>query len=223
MRSTALLALITLAGCSVSHAVRPLPAGTGAVTASMGGPISGDLPLPIAFAVPITTVGYAHGVSDTTTVHGAAHLVGLAAFGIVGADIGVAHQLFDADGPRPRLMLDGDLILLAGDNTPGVDPPFGFRALPDLQLVTSWDLGPHAVYVGLDQLVQPAPSFRYHPTPLLGAMLTAGRVDVQLEYKWMGWYIDNEPLTAVWYGPFHHGATSIQVGLKVRLGQGGAE
>ncbi len=96
---TRALPLLLLSGCAVSHAVRPLPRGTGALTASLGGPISKDLPTPVAFVVPITTVGYAHGVTDGTTVHGAVHPTGLAAFGIFAADVGIAGQLLPRTEP----------------------------------------------------------------------------------------------------------------------------
>lgn len=217
-RGRAVVPLLLLAGCAASHGVRPLPRGTGAVTASLGGPISGDLPTPIAFVVPLTTVGYAHGVTDAVTVHGALHPTELVALGLVTVDAGVAGQVLEARGARPRLMLDGDLILSAGDNAPG-GAVGGARLFPNLEAVASWDLGPHAVYGGVNQLVQPFPSFRYHASPLVGAMLTAGRTDVQLEYRWLAPTVANDRVTAEFLGPFGRGASAFQLGLGYRFGR----
>lgn len=210
------LALLCLTGCGVSHAVRPLGKGQGALTATLGGPISKDLPTPVAFVVPITTVGYAHGVSDRSTVHGAVHPTGLAAFGVFAADLGVATQLLPANGAAPRLMVDGSLILAAG-RVPGSAVPGGARLFGDVQLVGSWDLGRHAVYGGVDQLVQPFPTPGWFVSPMAGGLLSLGRVDLQLEYLWLVPTVDNALQAAEFVGPFGYGASSIKVGLGVRL------
>ncbi|NCG21371.1 MAG: hypothetical protein GWP91_20365 [Rhodobacterales bacterium] len=213
-----LLVLLLLVGCSVSHSVRPLAKGTGALQVSMGGPISKDLPTPVAFVVPITTLGYAHGLTEKTSVHGAFHPAGLAAFGIFGMDLGATTLLAEGEGARPRFMLDGDLAFFTGDNTQG-DPKGGSRLFPSVEVVGAWDLGNHAVYTGINQFVQPFPGFRYHVTPLVGTMLTAKRVDVQIEYKWMAPASKNALTAAEFVGPFGLGASAVQIGLGIRLGK----
>ena len=211
-------ACIFTASCSVSRAVKPLPKGSGAMQLSMGGPISKDLPTPVPFIVPITTVGYAHGVTERTSVHGAVHPTGLAAFGIFAMDVGATTLLMEADGARPRLMLDGDLVFATGNNAPG-EPIGGTRLFPNADLIAAWDLGPHAVYGGFNQLIQPFPVFRYHVTPQLGALLSTGRVDFQFEYKWMAPTSNNLITAAEFVGPVGLGASSIQLGLGIRLGK----
>ncbi len=215
-----LLLSLLLVGCSVSRGVKPLPKGAGAFQMSMGGPISKDLPTPIAFVVPITTVGYAHGITDRTSIHGAIHPSGLAAFGVFGMDVGATTLLAEGAGARPRFMLDGDVVLMSGDNTSG-EPKGGTRLFPNVEVVGAWDVGNHAIYTGVNQLLQPFPSVRYHVTPLVGTMLTAKRVDFQIEYKWMAPAARNAWTTAEFVGPFGQGASAIQVGLGVRLGKEG--
>lgn len=218
LRRAPLLLAVLVTGCAVSHGVRPLKKGTGAITASMGGPLSKDLPTPVAFTVPITTVGYAHGVSDKSVLHGAVHPTGLAAFGVFAADVGFATQLVETNGAAPRVMLDGDLIFATGNNAEG-DPPGGTRLFPNVEVVASWDLGKHAVYGGVNQLLQPFPEINYHVSPLLGTMLVAGRTDIQIEYMWLAPYANNELTAAEFVGPFGQGASSIKVGLGFRLGK----
>lgn len=209
------LLLPILSACSVSRAIAPLPKGSGAITTSMGGPITANLDP--AIPLPITSIGYMHGLNGKTNLHGAFYPTGLAAFGVGGIDVGAATEIFPPDGARPRLMIDGTMYVYAGNNSEG-PPPFAARVLPDVQAVLTWDLKRQSVYLGLDQLVQPFPEFRWHFTPLVGGMARVGRVGLQLEYKWMALYRDNIPLAADWIGPFHHGASSVQIGFSVAIG-----
>lgn len=210
-----LLPWLLLSACSVSRAVAPLPAGSGAVTTSLGGPITADLGT--AIPLPLLSVGYMHGLDGRTNLHGAVYPIGLPTFGVGGLDLGVAREVFPPAGARPRLMVDGTVYAYAGDTEPG-DPPFGARVFPDVSAVASWDVGRHAVYVGVDQLVEPFPSFRWHVTPLVGGIARAGRVGLQLEYQWLALYRDNDPIAAQWIGPGGQGASSVLLGVSVAVG-----
>ena len=95
----------------------------------------------------------------------------------------------------------------------------GTRLFPNAELVASWDLGKHAVYGGVNQLLQPFPQARYHVTPLVGTMLVAGRTDFQIEYNWLAPAANNDLTAAQFIGPFGQGASSIKLGLGVRLGK----
>lgn len=216
---------LTLAGCSVSRGIAPLEPGQGAVTASFGGPFVefGGAPIPL----PVTSVGYMHGVGHGVTVHGALYPTQLALFGVAGLDLGASYEVFAPKGARPRLMLDLTLYSFFGDNQPD-GAPGGFRLFPDLAVLASWDLGRprHHLYVGVDNFVQPFPSFRYHPVPLLGAELKASpAVGILTEVKWMGLETNTLPLQPVWYGPGNQGAIAVQLGVNVYFDtrKGGSE
>ena len=211
--------VVLLSGCAVSHGVRPLDRGEGRITASFGGPISADLPTPVALPVPITTVGYAHGLTDHTAIHAAIHPTGLATFGVFAMDAGVTGRLTDHDGAIPRIMIDGDLILATG-GVPDTTAARGTRLFADLQAIASWDLGQHTLYGGMDQFLQPFPTPNYHVSPLVGGVLGIGRVDLQLEYMWLVANVDNALLAAEFIGPFGQGASSVKLGVGVHLGKG---
>jgi len=211
----ALILLPLLGACSVSRAVAPLPKGSGQIITSVGGPITKNLSP--AIPLPMTSVGYMHGLNGKTNVYGEFYPTGLAAFGVGGVGGGVATEVFGPDGAKPRLMVEGGLYAYAGNNDEG-PPPFAARVFPHAQTTFSWDLKRQVLYAGLDQLIQPFPSFRWHFTPLIGGVARVGRVGFQLEYKWMAWYLDNLPIAAEWAGPFHHGASSVQIGISVALG-----
>ena len=186
----------------------------------MGGPISADLPTPVPFTTPITTVGYAHGVTDRTSVHGAIHPTALPALGLFGMDLGATTLIWDSDGAKPRFMVDTTLNLYGGDNTAD-GAAGGTRLYPMVEGVFSWDLGKHALYAGLNNFFQLWPEPHYHLNPQVGGLLTLGRVDLQLEYKWISPYRDNRLTTAEFIGPFGYGASSIQLGFGIRLGKQG--
>ena len=206
---------VALQGCSISRGIAPLERGQGAVTASFGGPFVefGGAPIPL----PISSVGYMHGVGHGVTVHGAVYPTQLVLFGVGGLDLGASYEVFKAEGPRPRLMVDLTLYSFFGDNQPD-GAPGGFRLFPDLTVLASWDLGKpkHHVYLGFENFFQPFPTFRYQPVPMLGAELKASKaVGVLAEAKWMGLPEDTVPLQPIWYAPGNQGAISLQLGVNV--------
>jgi hypothetical protein len=215
MRALLLTALFT-AGCTPSRAVKPLPAGTGAITASLGGPLISDLGPTIP--LPLTSIGYMHGLDGKTNLYGSLHPTSLAAFRVFGASLGASRQLWEQQGLSPRLMTGVTLYGFAGDAVDGGDGPAG-RVFGDVSAMLSWDLGRHTVYTGAGLFVQPAPTFAAHVTPTLGAQLQPGRLGVQLEAEWLAPYVDNRPLAASWRGIGHHGALQLSVGLSFRLGK----
>ena len=181
----------------------------------MGGPITANLSP--AIPLPMTSIGYMHGLNGKTNVYGEFYPTGLAAFGVGGIGGGVATEVLTPEKARPCIMIEGGMYAYAGNNDKG-PPPFAVRVFPHLQTTFSWDLKRQSLYTGLDQLIEPYPGFRWHLTPLVGGMARVGRLGFQLEYKWMAWYLDNIPIAAEWIGPFHHGASSVQIGLSVALG-----
>lgn len=211
-----LLPLLALVGCTTSRAVKPLPKGSGALTASIGGPMIADLGPTIP--LPMTTVGGVYGVDGKTNVHGALHPTGLAAFRVLGASVGVARQLWDQQGASPRLMADATVSGFFGDAVNGGLAPSG-RVFVDVSGVLSWDVGDHSLYTGLDLFLQPTSPEQPHLTPLVGAEIRRGRTGVALEAEWLAPYVDNRPLAARWWGPAHRGALQVQMGFTFRLGK----
>ena len=215
MRSSLLL-ITLMAGCTTSRAVKPLPRGTGALTASLGGPLNSNLGPTIP--IPLTSVGYVRGVDGRTNVHGEVYPTGMAAFRVFGASAGVARQLWEQQGAYPRLMTDFTVSGFVGDAVDGGEGPKG-RVFTDLSGVLSWDLGDHSLYTGLDLFVQPGPTPGAYLTPLVGTVLRRGRTGVSLEAEWLAPTVDNRPLAATWRGIGHRGALQLQAGLELRLGR----
>ncbi len=226
LRLSFVLGAVALAGCAASRSVAPVGKGRHAFTASFGGPFvefaGAAIPLPFA------SVGYRYGVSDRTSVHTSTYLSGPIIFGIGGLDVGINHMVLDAKGARPRLMFDVTNYFFFGDNRatgePG-DPPGGFRWIPDITLLMSWDLGegrngrpPHRIYIAWDSFVQLVPTPTYTPSAILGTELQADRnVGVQLELSWVAPFTNTTTAAPVWFGPGNQGAVAAKIGLQFRI------
>lgn len=220
VRTLALLAAIALSGCSATRSLQPLEAGTGAVTASFGGPINADLG--VAIPLPFTSIGYMHGLDGKTNVYGAFYPTGLALFGVPGIDLGVSREVLTPEGARPRIMLDGVVYAFAGNAGEG-DPPAGARVWLDTASTFVWPIAEkHALFTSVDLFVQPGPArFVAYLNPHVGGQLRLGRVGLQLEYTWWGPWVNTRFMQPTWKGPGGYGASTVQLGLDVRLGKQG--
>jgi len=212
--------------CAPTRALAPLEAHQAAVTASLGGPIVEFAGAPIP--LPITSVGVIYGLDGKTNLHAAVYPTNLALFGVFGFDVGASRELVTPDGPRPRVMVDVSAYTFAGNVAEG-DPKGGFRLFPDASVIVSWPIPGGAEqartipYVGVDNFVEVLPSPRYVPSLVFGDQLRVGkRVGLQLEGKWVAPWVDTDPLVPHWYGVRRRGAFSVQLGVVLYLGDGGA-
>lgn len=210
-----------VSGCAASRAVAPLDKGEHGLTASFGGPFVEFAGAPVP--VPLTQLGYRYGIDGKTNVHTALHLTPMVMSRTAGFDVGFARELMTADGPRPRLMLDLTTYWFFGDVADG-GADGGFRFFPDLSLVATWDLPhrkrrrPYRIYLGVDNFMQPWPTFGWVLTPLFGAELPAhDRLGVQLEVQWNQPWADTTPLVPVWKGAGPYGAFAVKIGLNIYL------
>lgn len=203
----------------MNHGVRPLGKGKVAVDASAGGPVvrAFDAPVPL----PLSTVGVRYGVSDRSDVHAAFHPSLAGMFGVWGVDAGASYLIFEQQGLRPALLVDGTATAVWGDTNPQ-GPEGGFRLFTNVAALGSWTYGERGnlVYGGADVFVQPYP-WGVLGGPLVGHQLRLGeRVGLVTELKWMGGSHPTEDLTAFWYGPGRNGVWVPQIGLNVALGGG---
>ena len=209
------LAVALATGCSATRSLEPLEAGTGAITASFGGPINNDLGA--AIPLPYSSIGYMHGLNGKTNVYGAFYPSGLLIFGVPGIDLGVSTEVLEPDGARPRIMVDGVVYAFAGNNAEG-DPPFGARVWLDGASTFVWPIKDHALFTSVDLFVQPGPEFNAYLNPHIGGRLRWGRFGFQLEYTWWGPWVNTQYMQPEWKGPGGFGASTVQLGLDIRLG-----
>ena len=208
--------LATLAGCALSHGVRPVGESKVAIDASLGGPVAdymgGKKPLPL------TMVGLTYGLSDQTNLHGGIYPSSLAMFGLVGVEVGVSHLVLGPDGARPAIMVDGTVIGLGGNLAEG-PPGGGFVPYAQASVMASWAYGErgHLIYTGPEVIAQPSP-FHAIPGWTLGHRLNAGRWGIGTELGWMAPYWDNLPPVVEYVGIAGRGAITVNLGVTVALG-----
>ena len=215
--------LITLAGCALSHGVRPVGENKVAIDASLGGPVAdymgGKKPLPL------TMVGLTYGLSDQTNLHGGIYPSSLAMFGLVGVEVGVSHLVLGPDGARPAIMIDGTVIGLGGNLAEG-PPDGGFVPYVQTSMMASWAYGDrgHLIYTGPELLTLGFKAFGInhfeatHPGWTIGHRLNAGRWGVGTELGWMAPQWDNSPAVVEYVGIAGRGAVTVNVGVTVALG-----
>lgn len=225
MRTFLLLttALTALAGCSTIHGVKPVGKGVIRPELSVGGPVTEVYGAPIP--IPISQLGATYGLDDQTDVHVAWHTSAAAFYNLFGADAGVSRQLLAADGARPRLMVDGTVLVFAGDNEPGGAPESadgGFRLFLQPTVTAGWDWGAHdrqTAYVSLTAMVQPFPEAHLLPALAVGNQWALGRrLALTTELKWLAFTQSNLPVVPVYYAPGNIGALGVNLGLSYAIG-----
>lgn len=204
--ATAALAVMTTA-CAATQPVRVLPKGQSRIIASVGGPWQPKKSPTVV--VPYATLGTMRGLSDRTTLVYDAHVL-MAAFGVAGADVGLAHRVRAQRGALPEITGLGQAYLFAGSG--------GARLFPHASVNASWMHGERQLlYLGGDAFGQftggPAVLF----APLAGWQFPVHRrVQLQTELKWMAANVNTD--RGIFKGQGNiggHGGLSFQLGVQV--------
>ena len=120
--------------------MKPLDRGQQQVSANLGGPLIGfgELTIPI----PLTSISYARGLSDSLTIHGGLQTTSLL-YKTIQLDAGVSYGILKPKGYIPGLSISGSLNFLA-------DMREGNPSLyPQIDANLYWDYGKsHFMYVG---------------------------------------------------------------------------
>ena len=124
------LTLLSLAACSPTRFVQPLPKDHYAATASLGGPLItfSDMTIPM----PLTSLAGGYGITDKTTVFGGVHTTALA-FEDVQLDLGAVHQVTEQSGwiPATSVSLVANTVVAMRDGA--------FRLWPEIDVNAYWD------------------------------------------------------------------------------------
>ena len=206
--SFVLVAAVALVGCAATQPVRVLNRGEHRWIASVGGPL---LPHHVPTGIlPYTDAGVMWGARENLTVSANVHLLA-AAFGIAGADVGVARRLRAQSGRAPEVTGQAQLYGFVGTG--------GARVYPNLTGTASWRSGEKTLLYGGAAVTGRLSGGRaLIGTPLLGVQRDVGRrLILQLEGKWMAANIDMSR------GMFEgknsvsgNGGLAMQLGVQVR-------
>ena len=214
--ATALASALALGmtACGTTHLAEPMDAGMTRVSLSLGGPAVLGAPLPS----PLTTLGVAHGVTDTLAIHGDLHPTA-AATGVAGADVGFAFHPIASH--RAALTVGGaaygfvnardDLVLADGWLSSGTK-------LADIFFIAG---GAHLT----SRLRSSSPAVGREPAliPTLFALFAyrpPGQVSVQVEPRWYAFTerAPDSPIAVI--SPGGLGAFGLLISATYEFGRG---
>lgn len=193
-----------LAGCGHVAVVDTTPEGRVQVEGALGGPV---VNIGALVPVPLTTLGARYGLSDRVDVAAHAHLTPLA-FGTLGADVGGAVRLVDAEGAVPRVTLSSRVYgfgALRG----------GALGLVEATVATGYSFADDRVKLYLaPTLLQPFASSPINFSVGAGAAGRVGNTEFQLEARWYQPTVDNRFAAANWVGISNQGALGFVLGAR---------
>jgi hypothetical protein len=207
-----IFSLVIFNSCTPSRLVRPLDKGQKVVSASLGGPLIGFAGTVIP--VPLTTVMYAQGLSNKTSVFGSVHTTSML-FGVFQTDIGVCQRLYYNDSLRIGFSVNPALNL-AYDKWEG-----HFKCWPQLDLNAYWDIKPKKsfVYAGVENWFELSKYKAYGETqqqhwlvnPQIGYNYVRKKWNYNFELKYLVPYINNLPNVVDYKGINHKGAIGVYI------------
>ena len=196
--------------CAPSRIVRPLEKGEKQVSAHLGGPLMGFVGTVIP--MPLTSVSYAHGVSDKVTVFGGIHTTAML-YGVFQTDIGVCYNLYKQDSSRFGLSVS-PVINMAYDKWEG-----NFKFWPEIDINAYWEFNPKKsfAYLGVSnwfELVSKrahdeSQENRWIVNPHLGYTYVRKKWNYNFETKYLVPYLDTKPNVVDYKGVGGKGAVGI--------------
>lgn len=212
-----------MGGCVPQKIVKPLQTGQKQLNASIGGPL-------IAFAgttipIPLTSINYAQGVTDSLTFHGGLQLTSLA-YKTIQLDAGATYGIIKPKGWQPGLSASGSLNVLTDLRETA------FRIYPQLDVNAYWDYGQnHFMYFGVTNWIE-LNGNRAHEEEQnqqilsgiqFGNTFTQGKWSFTLESKWLAPTRNTRNLTIDYktyqLGGEPKGAVGVYFGITKILGK----
>jgi hypothetical protein len=194
--------------------VKPLAAKQKALTASLGGPVIGfgNAVIP----VPFTSVGFAYGVNDKSTLSTRVHTTS-ALFGVAHVETGFLRQLRAAAGFTPGISVNGQASwMFDGWN-------HRFRAYPQVDVNAWWNVGSQGSYwyVGATTWYEAmaqgtggrTQSTRFIPAAHSGFSRERTKWSMRVEAKYLAPFNSNQSLTIDYKAPGNSGAFGIYLSL----------
>ncbi|MBN1207494.1 MAG: hypothetical protein JXB05_21655 [Myxococcaceae bacterium] len=213
MRECLLLGLVVFSSaCGLPAHVRPVPRGTLAVEASVGGPAAllGGVPVPLPFA----TVGASYGVADAVDVHAHAHLTPLL-LDTAGLDLGATLLARPEQDWRPALSLTGRAYAFS-------DLSSGALFYGEASAAASYLLRERYLTYASTTALYDALAGEVIWAVGVGAQVPFQRFALQLEANWYWPTYDAAAAPVSWVSPGGQGAFGLVLGASYRFGGSGA-
>ena len=219
--SLSFLSAIFFYSCAPTRLIRPLNKGEKVISANLGGPLFDfhNLTIPI----PLTSLMYAQGLTDNTSVFGSIHTTSLL-FGVAQTDIGICQKVYYNDSLRLGVSANPALNI-AQEFWPATSG--GFKCWPQLDLNAYWEFNPHKsfVYAGIEnwfELAQQRPDGETQTThwiycPQIGYTSVRHKWNYDFELKFIAPNLDNLPNVVDYFGIGGNGALAVYFTVTYKL------
>jgi len=207
--------------CAPTRLIRPLNKGEKVISANIGGPLFAydNLTIP----VPLTSLMYAQGITDNTSVFGSIHTTSLL-FGVAQTDIGVCQEIYYNDSLRLGVSVNPALNI-AQEFWPATSG--GFKCWPQLDVNAYWEFKPHKsfVYAGIEnwfELAQQRPDGETQSThwiycPQIGYTYVRRKLNYDIELKFIAPNLNNLPNVVDYFGIGGKGALAPYITVIYKL------
>jgi hypothetical protein len=212
-----IVSVFFLEACHVSRVIQPLDKGEHQIGLGAGGPtieLGGNV-LP----VPLSSIHYAYGWQDRTTLFGGLHLTSLG-YGVAQVDIGGTYGFLEPSSWKPGLStsVSGNFLLDFWTYTPSLYPQL------DANLYWNYGQKQHVAYLGATNWLE-LRSMRSHGVVQdrrflsgiqLGTSINHQLWSFGLEGKWLAPTRDSRNVTVAYKGFNGMGATGIYLTINKR-------
>jgi hypothetical protein len=210
--------LAAWSSCTTQRIVKPLDRGTSQVQANFGGPLIGFAGTTIP--IPLTSVGYAYGVTDSLTIHTGLQLTNIA-YQNLHYDVGATYGFLKPNGWAPGISSSISLNYLR-DFRQGNQ-----RIYPQLDANLFWDYGErHFMYLGTTNWIEMSSNLA-HNEPIesrflsgiqFGNTFSTPKWNYTIESKWLAPTRNSNDLTVDYktysIGGERKGAVGLYFGIS---------
>ncbi len=205
--------------CSPTRFVKPIEKQQQAVGFSFGGPLINfsNTYIPI----PLSSLSYAYGLTDKITTYAGLHTTSLL-FGNLQTDMGALFLLYSKD--KNKFGITANLALQQAYN---LRNRTGFRVWPSTDINVYYHIKekPHYIYAGLNSWFefskyrahQEAQPINILPNMHLGFVWNRAKFIHQVELKYLGIGIPNQPNVVTYLGIGGHGALGVYYNVSFKF------
>lgn len=137
--------IVVAQACTVQQVVKPLEKGKKQVSGNFGGPLIGFAGTTIP--IPLTSIGYAQGISDSITLHANLQLTSIA-YKNIHLNTGATYGLLKPNGWKPGISTSVSANILT-------DVRIGnWSVYPQIDINSYWDYNNHFMYFGLTNWIE---------------------------------------------------------------------
>jgi len=205
-----LFSLMLIAACTPTRFVKPLEKDQSAIGFNAGGPL-------IHFAgtkipVPFSSIYYGYGVSDKGTASIGFHTTALI-YENLQLDLGYTHQILEQENYIPGISLTPSSQFILGFR----ENDFRFYPAVDLNAFYEYGQMKHMSYVSFNNWFDPHPGkvkasndySAWRPSIALGHIYRINSWEIGLEYKYLGFNLDNTKTVVNYVNNIETGAHGI--------------